>query len=289
MTTPREKFEDSYATDATGDSGTLRIRMTDSGEQQTISESSTGGLKQVKLERFDLIPVGPLTQLARHYGEGAKKYDDNQWRKGYEWSKSYAAMIRHATQFWNGEDFDEELGSNHLVAVAWHAFTLLQFFEDYPEYDDRFSKVGTPNFPLAPAPTPDWDEDEFEYADVTLEEIVRFAHASPRNWDGRTVAFYWNALNTKRESIDAGPAYATALLAMKAADLYVGTFEQVPIGGWVWADQEPYGNVAIKVNSQEVLSCTVGKMTTIPFSVWAIYNKYSGHYSKEFPGYGVVR
>ena len=50
--------------------------------------SRTGGQKGTKPERFDLIPVGALAALARHYGAGAEKYDDNQWRKGYEWSKS---------------------------------------------------------------------------------------------------------------------------------------------------------------------------------------------------------
>lgn len=102
------------------------------------SVSSTGGEKGTKDERFDLIPVGALSALALHYGMGARKYDDNQWRKGYEWSKSYAALQRHSNAFWNGEDFDEETGSNHMAAVAWHAFTLLTFYEEFPEFDDRY-------------------------------------------------------------------------------------------------------------------------------------------------------
>lgn len=105
---------------------------------ETRTTSSTGGEKGVKDARYDLIPVQALEQLAIHYGVGARKYDDNQWRKGYEWSKSYAALQRHATQFWNGEDFDEETGSNHMAAVAWHAFTLLTFFYEHPDFDDRY-------------------------------------------------------------------------------------------------------------------------------------------------------
>jgi hypothetical protein len=100
--------------------------------------SSTGGEKGVKEQRFDLIPVGALTALASHYGVGAKKYADNQWRKGYEWSKSYAALQRHLTQWWGGEDIDEETGSSHMAAVAWHSFTLLTFIEEHPDFDDRF-------------------------------------------------------------------------------------------------------------------------------------------------------
>ena len=100
--------------------------------------SRTGGQKGTKPERFDLIPIGALTQLARHYGAGAEKYDDNQWRKGYEWSKSYAALQRHLTAWWGGEDIDEETGSSHLAAVAWHAFTLLTFIDEHPDFDDRY-------------------------------------------------------------------------------------------------------------------------------------------------------
>lgn len=102
------------------------------------SVSSTGGEKGTKPERFDLIPISALTQLARHYGAGAEKYADNQWRKGYEWSKSYAALQRHLTAWWGGENIDTETGSSHMAAVAWHAFTLLTFIEEHPGFDDRF-------------------------------------------------------------------------------------------------------------------------------------------------------
>lgn len=102
------------------------------------SVSATGGEKGTKLARFDLLPTAALKQVAEHYGRGADKYDDNQWRLGYEWSKSFAALERHANAFWGGEDMDPETGSNHMAAVAWHALALLTFFTEYPEYDDRY-------------------------------------------------------------------------------------------------------------------------------------------------------
>lgn len=107
-----------------------------SGEVRTTS--STGGQKGTKIQRYDLLPISALKQVAQHYGVGALKYDANQYRLGYEWSKSYAALQRHANQFWGGEDFDEETGSNHMAAVAWHALTLLTFFEEHPQFDDRY-------------------------------------------------------------------------------------------------------------------------------------------------------
>ena len=124
-----------------------------SDEIRTVS--STGGEKGVKLERHDLIPYPALKQLAEHYGRGAQKYSVHNWRKGYEWSKSYAALQRHATAWWDGEDIDEETGSSHLAGVAFHAFALLTFIEEHPEFDDRFftTKKNQPVVLHAEAPT----------------------------------------------------------------------------------------------------------------------------------------
>ena len=136
---------------------------------ETRTTSSTGGQKGTKIERFDLIPVGPLTELAAHFGRGARKYDDHQWRKGYEWSKSYAAKQRHDNLFWAGFDYDvcendpegcahidqhgqpyegaetdngstcyNHTGSHHLDASNWHGFVLREFTMTHPEHDDRY-------------------------------------------------------------------------------------------------------------------------------------------------------
>lgn len=110
--------------------------------------SSTGGEKGSKLERYDLIPPEPLRLLARLYGIGGRKYADRNWERGYDWSLSYAAMQRHANQFWAGEDIDAHLPecapgctdhteAPHVIAVAWHAFALAQFMVDHPDFDNR--------------------------------------------------------------------------------------------------------------------------------------------------------
>ena len=124
--------------------------------------SATGGQKGTKLARFDLIPAGPLRELAEHYGRGAAKYADDQWRQGYEWRKSLAALARHENDFAAGKDYDvcsnepdncvpwpdgeehepdtcfNHTGSHHMAAVAWHAFLLLEFKDTHPEFDDRY-------------------------------------------------------------------------------------------------------------------------------------------------------
>lgn len=106
-------------------------------EEVRITDPDTGAEKCSKMARFDLIPPDPLWALAEHYGQGAQKYEDRNWEKGYAWSLSFAAMMRHAWAFWAGEDIDPETGSHHLTAVAWHAFTLLEFDGTHPDKDDR--------------------------------------------------------------------------------------------------------------------------------------------------------
>ena len=112
----------------------------ESGEVRTVS--ATGGEKGVKPARFDLIPPGFLWALAEHFGVGARKYEDNNWQRGYEWSKSYGALQRHLFAWIAGEDIDAETGSNHLIAVAWHACCLHWFSANRPEFDDRPKGAG---------------------------------------------------------------------------------------------------------------------------------------------------
>ncbi|ASZ74361.1 hypothetical protein SEA_KINGBOB_47 [Arthrobacter phage KingBob] len=115
-----------------------RARILDLSVGEVRSVSSTGAEKGVKEARFDLIPVGPLEQLAIHFGRGAQKYEPHNWRKGYELSKGYAALQRHANAWWAGENLDPEIGTSHLAAVAFHALALLELLETHPEMDDRF-------------------------------------------------------------------------------------------------------------------------------------------------------
>lgn len=92
--------------------------------------SDTGGQKGAKPARFDMIPPDVLTELAHHYGRGEAKYPSDpatgeaNWQKGYAWSLSAAALMRHWFAWLDGEDLDPETGSSHLCAVMWHAIAL---------------------------------------------------------------------------------------------------------------------------------------------------------------------
>lgn len=87
--------------------------------------------------RYDLLPPGPLSQLAEVYTKGAAKYEDRNWEKGLAWGRVFAAMMRHAWAFWRGESHDPEDGQHHLASVAWCAFALMEYEKTHPELDDR--------------------------------------------------------------------------------------------------------------------------------------------------------
>lgn len=120
---------------------------------------ASGASKGQKDARFDLIPPRVLKLVATHYGLGARKYNPierkdgkpgpaiDNWRLGYNYSSSIAALERHFNAWKSGEDIDEETGSNHLVAVIWHCMTLLEFqmTPGFPEaYDDRQQTIVNP-------------------------------------------------------------------------------------------------------------------------------------------------
>lgn len=99
--------------------------------------ASTGGQKGRKPEQFSAMPWDALLVAAKHFGYGAEKYDAHNYRRGYPWSWSFDALVRHLAAFWQGEDVDAESGSPHLAAVVFHALALLTFQTDHPDMDDR--------------------------------------------------------------------------------------------------------------------------------------------------------
>ena len=103
--------------------------------------NETAGKKGQKLARVDLIPPYPLWLLAEVYGRGSVKYADRNWERGAHFGKFYGAMLRHALQFWAGEDIDPKDGQHHLASVAWMAFALLEMQRTHPELDDRPHKT----------------------------------------------------------------------------------------------------------------------------------------------------
>ena len=95
--------------------------------------------------RMDLVPVSSMKAMARGFGYGAAKYEAWNWAKGISYSRIYAALQRHLTAWWAGEDVDSESGLCHLD----HAFCCLAMLEGtarlHPNLDDRFKEGRSEN------------------------------------------------------------------------------------------------------------------------------------------------
>lgn len=87
--------------------------------------------------RYDLLPIGPLAEVAKVYTIGARKYADRNWERGLRWGRVYAALQRHANAWWRGEKLDQQDGQHHLASVVWCALALMEYENAHPELDDR--------------------------------------------------------------------------------------------------------------------------------------------------------
>jgi transcriptional regulator with XRE-family HTH domain len=88
-------------------------------------------------EKISLVPMSSMVALARVLESGAKKYGDNNWKKGILYSRIYSAALRHLMQFWEIEKYDKDSDLSHL----WHAITniaMLIYYEEYPEIYNKF-------------------------------------------------------------------------------------------------------------------------------------------------------
>lgn len=103
-----------------------------------------GGIKhdQDKL-RYDLIPFDVLEEYVKVLTFGANKYSSRNWEAGFNWSRCFAAALRHLTSWFRGQDKDPETGLSHL-AHAMCCVTFLLAFE--------LRKAGTDDRPATESP-----------------------------------------------------------------------------------------------------------------------------------------
>ena len=102
-----------------------------------VTDAATGGQKGRKATRPGMLDPVALIELSRVAGMGADKYAPFNYLRGYNWSLSFDAMMRHALLFWSGEDLDPESGLPHMAHAAWMALSLVSFLDRRVGNDDR--------------------------------------------------------------------------------------------------------------------------------------------------------
>lgn len=90
--------------------------------------------------RMDLLSPQALVEIANVLSVGAKKYDDHNWRKGFDWSRLYGAALRHLLAHMDGEDHDPETGLSHLAHAGCCIMFLIEHESKGLGNDDRYKK-----------------------------------------------------------------------------------------------------------------------------------------------------
>jgi len=91
----------------------------DSGERTNFETGARRDLSTGK-GRYDLIPFIVLERLAKHYENGAVKYEDRNWEQGIPLRSYLDSALRHITKWGQGSN-DED----HLAAVLWNIAGLI--------------------------------------------------------------------------------------------------------------------------------------------------------------------
>lgn len=102
-------------------------KVSDSGAREELATGSVRDTREGK-GRYDLIAPRALHRLARHYENGARKYQDRNWEKGQPMSRCLDSAIRHLNKVLQGQT-DED----HLAAAAWNVFAIMEFQERIAE------------------------------------------------------------------------------------------------------------------------------------------------------------
>lgn len=94
-------------------------KVLDSGERR---EFGTGAVRDMSKNkgRYDLISPIFLKRLARHFENGAIKYNDRNWEKGIPLKSFLDSALRHLNNYLEGLK-DED----HLSAAAWNICCLI--------------------------------------------------------------------------------------------------------------------------------------------------------------------
>lgn len=83
------------------------------------------------------ISLELVEQIARVREFGAKKYARGNWKKGFKYTRSIAAALRHIYAFNEGQDLDPESGLSHISHALCCLEHLLNDIKNHPENDDR--------------------------------------------------------------------------------------------------------------------------------------------------------
>ena len=108
--------------------------MNDSGQKRVFP---TGAMRDSADDKpmMELLPLDILMRVSEWYTLGAKKYGDNNWRKGQPISACVGSLLRHLTKYLMGHT-DED----HLSAIVFNALSMMNV-DMYHRDDERVNDL----------------------------------------------------------------------------------------------------------------------------------------------------
>ncbi len=110
-----------------------------------------------------------LEGVANVLAFGARKYDREQWRAGFNWTRLTDAAMRHLLAFIDGEDLDSESGQSHIFHAGCCLMFLARMIQDRPDLDDRWVRLKHDDF--AAAEQADEPDEAFDLA-IALTDLM---------------------------------------------------------------------------------------------------------------------
>jgi len=103
--------------------------INDSGKRKTYKSGAVRDVTEGKI-RWDLLPPEALKRVAQHYTTGAKKYEENNWKKGIPTERFVEGVCRHWNQYRLslteiGKDDPEYTEEDHLSAVVFNLLGII--------------------------------------------------------------------------------------------------------------------------------------------------------------------
>jgi hypothetical protein len=107
-------------------------------EQCTVPDVDNSALRynSGKLQ-WSLVDFDALEDMVKVLEFGAKKYSEDNWKKGLKTNEIAESMMRHLFAYLRGEDIDPESGLPHTGHIMCNAMFLSYMQKFAPKFDSR--------------------------------------------------------------------------------------------------------------------------------------------------------
>lgn len=101
----------------------MEYTIKDSGKREKYPSGAVRDTNDGKI-RWDLVPKECLKRIAIQYTKGAKKYEENNWKRGIPTERFKESMERHMMQYLLGENDEDHLAATvfNIFGIMWNEF-----------------------------------------------------------------------------------------------------------------------------------------------------------------------